>query len=221
MTAPALEFRHVSKRYSSAVLALDDVSLVIPKQAFTLLTGASGSGKTTLLTLSGARDRLSSGTVLVLGEDLSRLWDVGLTQIRRRIGFVAQDFAAIPGLPAWENVTYPLIPQGVTRADRRRIAAELLDRLSLGGLSGKKPDAMSGGELQRVAVARALAVRPEIILADEPTSNLDEDASRLVIALFQERHTAGSTLIVSSHDSRWAPCATQTIVLTRGKVANC
>jgi putative ABC transport system ATP-binding protein len=218
MTAPALEVRNLGKHYRNGVRALDDVSLVLPAGSFTLLSGPSGSGKTTLLAMFASLDRPTSGTVFFAGQDLTRHSDVGLARVRRRIGYVAQDFALIPGLPVWENVTYPLIPRGIRRTERRRIANDVLARIGLSARTTAKPRQLSGGEQQRVAVARALAGKPEVLLADEPTSNLDDETGRNVIALLAEAHAAGATVVVASHDSRMAIVATQRVEMERGRL---
>jgi putative ABC transport system ATP-binding protein len=218
MIASALEVRNLSKHYRNGVYALDDVSLILPARSFTLLTGPSGSGKTTLLAMLASLDRPTSGTVLFAGEDLTRYSDAGLARIRRRIGYVAQDFALISGLPVWENVTCPLIPRGIRRTERRRIAADVLGQVGLGARSTAKPRQLSGGEQQRVAIARALAGKPEVLLADEPTSNLDDETGRIVIALLAEAHAAGATVVVASHDSRMASVATRRVEMVGGRI---
>src|SRR5207244_7495097 len=135
--------------------------------SFTVLLGASGSGKTTLLALLGALERQTRGKVLFEGKDLGECSDVELARIRRRMGFIFQDFALIPNLSVEENITYPLIPRGVSRADRRRRAGDLLTRFGMADTAAGRARELSGGEAQRVAIARALAGQPEVILADE------------------------------------------------------
>jgi putative ABC transport system ATP-binding protein len=220
---PILEARNLSRFYRrgpAEVRALSEVSLSIPTGSFAILTGPSGSGKTTLLALLGALDRPTGGALLFAGRDLSAHSDVGLARVRRRVGFVAQDFALIPGLAAWENVTYPLIPRGVRRTDRRRLAADLFARLGLADRLMTRPRELSGGEQQRVAVARALAGHPEVLLADEPTSNLDEASAQAVIDLFREVHGEGRSVVVASHDPRLTSLGTNTWALTAGRLAH-
>jgi putative ABC transport system ATP-binding protein len=183
------------------VRALQGVSLAITRGTFAALRGASGSGKTTLLALLGALERPTSGRVLFLGRDLGRFSDVGLARARRRMGFVFQDFSLLPALPVWENVTYPLIPRGVSRAARYDRARSLLARFGLDDRTGARPAELSGGEQQRVALARALVGDPEVILADEPTSNLDPDAGRRVLSILKAFHEEGRTIIVASHEA--------------------
>jgi putative ABC transport system ATP-binding protein len=215
-----LEVRQLCKFYrpgsAAEVRALDDVSMGVPSGSFTLLTGPSGSGKTTLLAVMGGLERPTRGEVFFAGRDLRGCSDVALARLRRRLGFIFQDFALIPGLPAWENITYPLIPRGVGRAERYRRARELLERFGLADKLAARPRELSGGEQQRVAVARALAGRPEVVLADEPTSNLDEGAGRDVIDLLAQAHAAGTTVVVSSHDPRLSALATRVCELAAG-----
>jgi putative ABC transport system ATP-binding protein len=216
-----LETRQVCKSFragAAAVRALEDVSLEVPAGSFTLLTGPSGSGKTTLLALLGGLERPTRGRVLFAGRDLGGCSDVELARLRRRLGFVFQDFALIAGLPVWENVTYPLIPRGASAAERYRLARELLGNFGLGDRLAARPRELSGGEQQRVAVARALAGRPEVLLADEPTSNLDEESGRAVIALLRQAHADGKTVVASSHDPRLAAVATRVCRLEGGRL---
>jgi len=214
--SPLLEARAVGKCYGGGVSVLTDVSLAVPSGSFVVVTGPSGSGKTTLLAVLGALARPMRGTVLFAGQELNSLSDVGLARVRRRIGFVPQDFALIPGLTVWENISYPLIPRGVRLADRRRSADEVLDRLGLADRRLARARVLSGGEQQRVAIARALVGRPEAVLADEPTSNLDEPSAGVVIGLLDEVRQAGGAVVVSSHDPRILERATAVCELSRG-----
>jgi putative ABC transport system ATP-binding protein len=190
------------------VRALDGVSLGIEHGSLTLVSGPSGSGKTTLLALLGALERPTRGQVLFEGKDLGECSDAELARVRRRFGFIFQDFALIPNLSALENITYPLIPRGVPAAERCLRARELLARFGMEGRLASRAGALSGGEQQRVAIARALAGGPEVVLADEPTSNLDAETSELLFELFRELHTQGKTVIVASHDPRVVGLAT-------------
>ena len=218
-----LAVRALSKTYrpgtSAEVRALNELTLDVPAGSFTLLRGPSGSGKTTLLTLLGALDWPTSGQMLFDGRDLAACSDAERARLRRRIGIVFQDFALIAGLPAWENVTYHLIPRGVPRSERRRQAAESLGALGLGDRLNAHPAELSGGEQQRLAIARALVGRPEAVLADEPTSNLDDASAETVIALLRAAHAGGASVVVASHDTRMAQLATQTIALVAGGVS--
>jgi putative ABC transport system ATP-binding protein len=217
-----LETRNVCKHYrqgtAQQVRAVDDVSLAIAPGSFVALTGPSGSGKTTLLALLGALERPSGGQVIFLERDLGGFSDVELARARRRMGFVFQDFSLIPALPVWENITYPLIPRGASRAARYVLAQSLLGRFSLEDKLFARPRELSGGEQQRVALARALAGQPEVLLIDEPTSNLDPEASRIVFSILQELHGEGRTIILASHDPQGVALATKVYELEGGRL---
>ena len=219
---PLFETKALCKYYRAGspqeVRALDDVSLVIEAGSLTVLTGPSGSGKTTLLALLGALDRPTRGQVVVDGNSLGACSDVALARVRRRLGFIFQDFALIPNLTAEENIAYPLIPRGLAPTERRRRAGELLARFGLGARRKTRGRELSGGEQQRVAIARALAGQPEAVLADEPTSNLDPETGQLLLTVFQEMHARGKTVLVCSHDPRVIPWATQVIELQAGRL---
>ncbi len=207
-------------RLSSGILirALEEVSLAVERGSITLLTGPSGSGKTTLLALLGALDRPTRGTVRLEGVELTRCSDVELARVRRRMGFVFQDYALIPNLTAEENITYPLIPRRVPPAERRQRALELLQRFGMENRLRVRAGSLSGGEQQRVAVARALAGDPDVLLADEPTSSLDAETADFVCAVFQEFHHAGKTAILVSHDPRVVALATAVYSLRNGQL---
>jgi putative ABC transport system ATP-binding protein len=199
------------------VRALDEVSLGIERGSFTVVSGASGSGKSTLLAILGALERPTFGRVLFEDKDLGECSGAQLTRVRRRMGFIFQDIALIPSLSVEENITYPLIPRGVARAERRRRAQDLLTRFGMADKLTARARELSGGEAQRVAIARALAGQPEVILADEPTSNLDGDTASVLLALFRELHAGGMTMLVSSHDANVVALATDKGVLEKGK----
>jgi len=198
--------------------AVDDVSLTIETGQFAVLTGASGSGKSTLLSLLGALARPSSGSIVLNDRELNDCSDVELARVRGKIGFVFQNFSLLPRLPVWENVTYPLVPRGIPAATRFDIARELLKRLGLASKMENCPEQLSGGEQQRVAVARALAAEPQMILADEPTSNLDETAASDLADIFREIHAKGVTLILSTHSSQFLNLATTVFEMHEGKL---
>ena len=180
--------------------------------------GPSGSGKTTLLALLGALERPTRGGVLFDGKNLADCSDVELARVRRRMGFVFQDFSLIANLSAGDNIAYPLIPRGLTRTDRRRRAEEWLSRFGLAGKQAVRAGDLSGGEQQRVAVARALAGRPEVVIADEPTSNLDADACETLLTVFRELRAEGKTLIFASHDPQAIGLAMRVVRLERGRL---
>lgn len=198
--------------------ALDDVSLTIERGSITVISGPSGSGKTTLLALLGALERPTRGQVIFEGNNLGDCSDMELARVRRRLGFIFQDFALVPNLTAEENITYPLIPRGVTRAERRHRAQELLARFGMEGMLTARARSLSGGEQQRVTIARALAGQPEVLLADEPTSNLDPSNVEALLAMIRQLHAEGKTVVLSSHDLGVIALATHRHELVMGKL---
>jgi putative ABC transport system ATP-binding protein len=218
-----LEARMLCKYYRQGsraeVRAVDGVTLAVAAGSYVAATGPSGSGKSTLLALLGALERPTRGEVLFDGRDTTKLSDAERTRTRRRMGFIFQSFALIARLCVWENVTYPLIPRGVPRPERYRRAVELLTRLGLGDRLAARPEELSGGEQQRVAVARALAGEPEVLIADEPTSNLDPQTAEVVATLLRERHSRGTTILVASHDPRLIASAEVVYEMQSGHLA--
>ncbi|MFL5244977.1 MAG: ABC transporter ATP-binding protein [Gemmataceae bacterium] len=217
-----LEARHITKTYrrgsAAEIQAIHDVSLTVPAGSFTTLTGPSGSGKSTLLALLGCMERPTEGQIFFAGECMQECSDAEMARMRRRIGFVFQDFALIPRLTAWENVAVPLIPRGVARRDRYKLARLVLSQLRLEDKAAIKARELSGGEQQRVAFARSLVTKPEIVLADEPTSNLDEESAKIVVLLLEQARANGITFVVSSHDPSLANLATHKCTLNKGRV---
>jgi putative ABC transport system ATP-binding protein len=213
---------HVSKRFEGKrqVTALDDVSLVIERGEMVSIIGPSGSGKSTLLNLVGGLDRASSGDVRVDEASLARLSDDELTRVRRdKIGFVFQFFNLLPTLTCIENVGLPLHLRGWPRQKVDERARELLNLVQLGSRMQHLPEELSGGERQRVAIARALSVYPPIILADEPTGNLDTATGTEILALVRDLHaTLNTTVIIVTHDMKVAESCSRTIALRDGKV---
>jgi putative ABC transport system ATP-binding protein len=202
------------------VRALIDVNREIERGSFTLLRGPSGSGKTTLLGILGALDRPSRGRVMLDDKDLARCSGETLSTIRRsRIGFVFQNFNLLPRLPARENVAMPLIPADMAEQDRRKKALSLLERVGLGDRAHHAPEEMSGGEQQRVAIARALINDPDIIILDEPTSNIDAEAANLLFQILADLKEEGRTIIASSHDEDLYHRADRIFELRRGSLA--
>src|SRR5262245_23774842 len=189
------ETHNLTKIYRPAqqleVSALVDVTLVVERGSFAVVRGPSGSGKTTLLALLGALDRPTLGRVQFDGISLETCSDVALARVRRRMGFVFQDYALVSSLTVEENVTYPLLPRGIARGERRRRAHELLTRFRMNERANARACELSGGELQRVSLARALAGEPEVLLADEPTSNLDAKTGEATLEILGELHRAG------------------------------
>jgi putative ABC transport system ATP-binding protein len=219
-----VELRKVFRAYTQAgqpVVALRDVTLRVERAELVVVTGPSGSGKSTLLNLVGALDRPTSGTVRVAGHDLSSLTEAEQTILRRdRIGFVFQFFNLLPTLSALENVMLPALLAGKDRAATSRRAIGLLDRVGLAARHDHRPDALSGGEMQRVAVARALIQDPPLLLADEPTGNLDAASGSEVLRLLREATAEGGrTVIVVTHDPRVAGLGDRRVRLEHGAVA--
>jgi len=183
------------------VEALRGINLSIDEGQYLAVMGASGSGKSTLLNLMGCLDRPTSGRYVLGSQDVSDLSDAELSEVRgRRIGFIFQSFNLIPQLTALDNIEVPLFYQGVHRRDRRRRSMELAERVGLGPRARHRPMELSGGEQQRVAIARALVNDPLIILADEPTGNLDSRTGKEILALFDDLSSRGRTLIIVTHD---------------------
>jgi len=203
------------------VEALRGVTLRIEEGEYLAIMGASGSGKSTLLNLLGCLDRPTSGRYLLGGEDVSQLSDGELSEVRgRRIGFVFQSFNLIPQLSALDNIEVPLFYQGMHRRDRRRRATALAEQVGLGPRARHKPMELSGGEQQRVAIARALANDPLIILADEPTGNLDSKTGLDILTIFDDLTVRGRTLIVVTHDENIARRTHRIVRLADGRVVN-
>jgi putative ABC transport system ATP-binding protein len=184
------------------VPALKGVSIDVEPGEFVALCGPSGSGKTTLLNLMGCLDRPSAGRVFLGGRDVQTLSDAQLSDLRSRlIGFIFQTFNLVPVLTAWENVEYPLLLQDVARRERQRRVGALLEDVGLAGHTRHRPDELSGGQRQRVAIARALVTNPRLVLADEPTANLDSETGRAVLDLMRRANRErGATFVFSTHD---------------------
>jgi putative ABC transport system ATP-binding protein len=200
--------------------ALRGVDLTIEDGEFTAIVGPSGSGKTTMLQLMGCLDRPSGGAVRFMEQDVSKLNASKRADLRKgMIGFVFQFFALIPGLTAYENVELPLLLTGAKKAKRQERVNELLDTVGLSARARHRPDQMSGGEQQRVAIARALATQPALVLADEPTANLDTENGRQVMEIMQRLNAdTGTTFVFATHDPRVIPYARRIVELRDGKV---
>ena len=203
------------------VRALHQIDLEIVHNRFVLLRGPSGSGKTTLLNLISTIDRPTQGRIFLFGEDVSKYSDVGLSRLRqKRIGLIFQNFNLLPRLPAWENVAFPLLPLGIMEKERRRRSVEILVHLDLEKRVDHPPEQMSGGEQQRVAIARALINDPEMVIADEPTSNIDAESIKTLLDILQDLKGKGKTIIVSSHDPVFIDYGETIFFLKDGKLAN-
>ncbi len=201
------------------VRAIHQIDLEIPKNRLVLIRGPSGSGKTTLLNVISTIDRPTHGRILLHGEDVSKYSDVQLSRIRQKaIGLIFQNFNLLPRLPAWENVAFPLLPLGVMEKERRRRSMEMLIQLKLEKRVDHPPEQMSGGEQQRVAIARALINDPEIVIADEPTSNIDAESIKTLLDIFTELNRKGKTIIISSHDPIFHNFSETTFLLKDGKL---
>lgn len=223
MQGPIVQLTGVKKIYhlgASRIHALNGVNLSIERGDFVTIMGSSGSGKSTILNLIGCLDQPTEGTVKINGTDLSLLNDDQLTEIRRNnIGFIFQQFNLIPTLTAVENVEMPMIFTGIPEQERRKRAMEFLRKANLGPeFAEHKPSELSGGQQQRVAIARALANSPPILLADEPTGNLDTKTGKSVMELLSELNSHGTTVIVVTHDPKIAAYANTNIVLRDGEI---
>jgi len=203
------------------VEALRSVSIVIKKNEFVAIMGPSGSGKSTLMNILGCLDTPTSGSYFLSGEDVSKMDDNSLAEIRnRQIGFVFQTFNLLPRSSALENVMLPLIYAGITKGKRIERAKEVLDEVKLSDRIAHKPNELSGGQRQRVALARALVNNPAIILADEPTGNLDSRTSLEILGLLEEIHKMGNTVIIVTHEEDIALHAHRIIRLMDGKISS-
>lgn len=223
MSAPIIRAKDLRKLYqvgTTEVRALDGLDVEIEKGAYIALMGPSGSGKSTLMNVLGCLDTPTSGTYVLNGNDVSSLSDDDLAEIRNKeIGFVFQTFNLLPRYTALENVALPMIYAGIPKADRLARAEKVLKKVGLGDRMDHRPNELSGGQRQRVAVARALVMNPSIILADEPTGNLDSVTSDGIMELFSEINRDGNTVIVVTHEEDIAAHAEKTIRLKDGKIA--
>ncbi|MGI8497488.1 MAG: ABC transporter ATP-binding protein [Gemmatimonadaceae bacterium] len=219
-----LSARDVHRDYElegEAVHAVRGLSLEIQAGEHLAITGPSGCGKSTLLNLLGAIDRPSAGSIAIRGRDVARMGDREITRFRlENIGFVFQRFYLVPILTAEENVELPMAEQGMPKRERRQRAAELLSFVDLAHRRRHRPTQLSGGEQQRVAIARALANRPTLVLADEPTGELDAGTGAEIIALFQRLNSDGTTVVVVTHDEELARAARRVVHMRDGRIVS-
>ncbi|MEA2014009.1 MAG: ABC transporter ATP-binding protein [Thermodesulfobacteriota bacterium] len=220
-----IEMRDIKKDYflgETVVHALRGVDLTIGKGEFVAIWGPSGSGKTTLLNLVGTIDEASSGHLFIKGEEVKKLSDDRRTEFRNRsIGFIFQGFNLIPVLSALENVMLPLEIMGTSFSNAKETALERLDEVELSDFVRHLPDKLSGGQRQRVAIARALVTNPSLVIADEPTANLDSDTSRKIIGLMRDiNEKEGTTFIFSTHDQRLLGKVNRLVRLEDGRIVN-
>nr|WP_081674489.1 ABC transporter ATP-binding protein [Butyrivibrio sp. VCD2006] len=219
-----VEVRDICKVYNpgeNEVRALDHVSLTIDEGEFVAIIGQSGSGKSTLMNMLGCLDTPTSGKYLLHGIDVSHMTDDEQSDVRNReIGFIFQGFNLIQSLTALENVELPLMYRGVSKKKRRELSIAALEHVGLGKRMTHKPTELSGGQQQRVAIARAIAQAPPILLADEPTGNLDSGSSREIIATIKNLHAEGRTVILITHDPGIAKQAKRIITISDGRIAN-
>jgi putative ABC transport system ATP-binding protein len=220
---PIIRLERVSRTYEMgrlAVHALSDISLTVGDGEFLAIAGPSGSGKSTMMNILGCLDRPSSGQYLLAGTPVAQLDDDGLARVRSRtIGFVFQSYNLLPRTSALDNVMTPLLYQNVSRRDRTARARAALERLGLGDRFDHEPSELSGGQQQRVAIARALVTNPVLLLADEPTGNLDSASGLEVMAVLRELNATGRTIVLITHDPDVAREATRQIHLHDGRIA--
>ncbi|MEP9381017.1 ABC transporter ATP-binding protein [Nocardioides sp. KR10-350] len=221
MTA-VVHLEGVRKTYRSGSIefeALRGVDMSIAEGEYVAVVGPSGSGKSTLMNILGCLDVPTDGSYHLGGEDVSTMTETELAHVRnRRIGFVFQQFNLLPSLPAWRNVELPLVYAGVARAERRDRAQAALARVGLGDRVANRPGELSGGQQQRVAVARALVTEPDIILADEPTGNLDSASTSAVLGLLDELHESGRTIVLITHEHEVAARASRNLTIRDGLI---
>ncbi len=217
-----IELSNIVKRYrmgEEEILALNGVDLHVGRNEYVALIGASGSGKSTLMNLIGCLDTPSEGRYVLNGRDTSTMNDNELARVRNQeIGFVFQSFHLLPRITVLQNVMQPLVYRGLPKAERAQLATAALQNVGLGDRLGHRPNQLSGGQRQRVAVARALVGNPSILLADEPTGNLDSKTSAEIMALFDELHRQGQTVVVVTHEPDIAAHCKRTIRVMDGKI---
>ena len=211
----------IYKMSSGEVYALSNINLEVKEGEFLAIIGSSGSGKSTLMNILGCLDRQTSGTYALCGKNVAKLSKSALSEIRnKKIGFIFQGFNLLEKLSALENVELPMMYAGIPQKERREIALEALSRVGLSKRANHRPSELSGGQQQRVAIARALTRRPSVILADEPTGNLDSRSGSEILAILDTLHSQGSTIVLITHDGNVANRAERVIEISDGKILN-
>ncbi len=217
-----IELKKVKKHYrmgEEVIRALDGIDVEIKEGDFIAIVGPSGSGKSTMMNMIGALDLATEGEIYLDDEDIEHLEESELAQIRgRKIGFVFQTFNLIPTLTAAENIMLPMLFQGISEDEKKERVEEILKKVGLGHRKNHLPNELSGGERQRVAIARALANNPEVILADEPTGNLDSRTGKEIMKIFSDLNKQGKTIILVTHDLNLTKYASKTLKLVDGKI---
>jgi putative ABC transport system ATP-binding protein len=214
-----IELKNIVKKYGKDVTALKGIDMSVKKGEFVSVIGKSGSGKSTLMNILGCLDTATEGDYYFCGENVCRLRESRIEEIRReRIGFIFQGFNLIPELDATENVMLPLKYKGIGKRERLKMAEKALEAVGLAERMNHKPSEMSGGQQQRTAIARAIAGNPEIILADEPTGNLDTDSGNQIMGIITDLKRQGRTIILITHDNNIAHCADRIICISDGKL---
>ncbi len=222
-TQAVIHFRNVARRYEMGdqiVNALDGVDLDIHRNEYLAIVGASGSGKSTMMNIIGCLDRPTEGDYFLEGQNVSEMTELDLARVRnRQIGFVFQSFNLLPRASALKNVQQPMVYRGIGKSEREKMAARALERVGMGDRMDHLPNELSGGQRQRVAISRALVGDPAILLADEPTGNLDSKTTREIMQLFDELHDEGQTIIMVTHEPDVAAHCGRVIRLEDGRVA--
>ena len=215
-----IEFSKVSKQYSRDVFALRDITLSIAKGELVFLAGPSGAGKSTVLKMIAAIERPSSGTLTVSGQSINTIRASGMPYLRRNLGLIFQQQRLLQDRSILANVMLPLVVTGAARSDAEKRARAALDKVDMLDKANAEPRELSGGEQQRVAIARAIVNRPQIILADEPTANLDRDNANKVLAALKSFHGVGVTCLISTHDDQYLNGAERIIYLDQGRIVD-
>ena len=219
MTA-MIEFQNVSQHYEGDIVALNDINLSIEQGELVFLSGPSGAGKSTLLKLIAAIERPSTGSVSVNGQDIGNIDRVGIPYLRRKLGLIMQQQSLLSDRTVLANVMLPMLVVGTSRNEARTRALAALDKVAMADRASSMPPALSGGEQQRVEIARAIVNRPQIILADEPTTNLDRESANKVLDALTAFKEAGVTCVISTHDDKFIHRASRVLYLRGGKLVN-